>query len=90
MQVDPAWKSADKPPWERNGQRMTTGNRPEDPALWNNRFRLYDRYGRWRIDPAYQAPPANKKQGVAESLIKKKDLLPLATPSQVYPYMCCC
>ena len=74
LQVD---YNQQKPLWERNGQRFTAGNRPEDSMLWKNRFRLYDLYGRWQIDPDYRAPPAGTKQGTADSLVKKEDLEPL-------------
>lgn len=60
--------------WERNGQAFRTGNSPDDATLWGNRFRLYDRYGRWAIDPEYKAPPTVKSQGFTQQLLSKKDL----------------
>jgi hypothetical protein len=61
----------DKNVWERNGQLLRAGGFPDDPVLYSNRFALYDRYGRWRLDPSYKAPPAGKKQGFAESVTSK-------------------
>jgi len=70
-----AYHQNNEPIWERNGQRMSTGNRPADTALFSNRFRLYDKYGRWTIDPDYKPPSSFKKQGYANQLIDKKDLI---------------
>ena len=60
--------------WERNGQVFRSGSRPDDAKLWTNRFQLYDKYGRWTVDPAYQPPPPPKSREFARQLLKKQDL----------------
>ena len=62
--------------WERNGERLRTGNIPDDAALYSNRLGLYDSYGRWRMDDDYKPPPPGKKTGAAEQLVSKDDAKP--------------
>lgn len=60
--------------WERNGERLKSGSIPEDSAIYTNRFQLYDRYGRWMLDPSYISPPSSKKTGYAKQIADKSQM----------------